>query len=125
MAKRKRPPLRKSTSHSVSGQPTGPNHFMRCSGLLHASNSRRAGAYVRVMTTSRSAIDSLAAAFAGMTCLLALEFLHVCVELVEALGPEAAVVAEPLGSSGERRRLEAHRTELRIAATETSRVNSL
>src|SRR3979490_1370034 len=117
MAKRKRPPLRKSTSHSVSGPPTGPNHFMRCSGLLHASNSRRAGAsYVRVMTTSRSAIDSLAAAFAGMTCLLALEFLHVCVELVEALGPEAVGVAEPLGGSGGRRRLGAPRTELPNAA---------
>src|SRR5712664_3222632 len=91
---------------------------MRCSGLLQASNSRRAGAsYVRVMTTSRSAIASPAPALAAMTSLLTPEFLPIRVEPVEALRPKAAVVAEPLGGSGERRCVEAHRAELRVAAT--------
>src|SRR5258707_14107858 len=68
------------------------------------------------MTTSRSAMASPLLAFAGTTSLLALEFLHVCVEPIEALRPEATVVAEPLGGSGERRCLEACRAKLRVAA---------
>ena len=41
-----------------------------------------------------------------------LQFLGIVAELGEALFPEAAVIAEPLGGTGERRRVEAHRAEL-------------
>src|SRR5215216_7465375 len=65
------------------------------------------------MTSSRSALALFA--FAGMTSLLALEFLYIGVEPVEALREKAAIVAQPSISLGERRRVEAHRAELRLA----------
>src|SRR5882672_9090205 len=65
------------------------------------------------MTSSRSALALFA--FAGMTSLLALEFFHIGVEPVEALREKAAIVAQPAIGLGERRRVEAHRAELRLA----------
>src|SRR4029450_10936071 len=69
---------------------------------------------MRVMTSSRSALALFA--FAGMTSLLALEFLHIGVEPVEALREKAAIVAQPSIGLGERCRVEAHRAELRLAS---------
>src|SRR5215203_4868998 len=65
------------------------------------------------MTSSRSALALFA--FAGMTSLLALEFLHIAVEPVEALREKAAIVAQPSIGLGERCCVEAHRAELRLA----------
>src|SRR6266545_1828757 len=64
------------------------------------------------MTSSRSALALFA--FAGMTSLLALQFLHIRVEPVEALREKAAIVAQPSIGLSERRRVEAHRAELRL-----------
>ena len=51
-----------------------------------------------------------------MTLLLSLHDFHVVIEPIEALRPEAAVVAEPFGGRGQRRRVEAHGAELGAAA---------
>src|SRR5689334_23028181 len=110
MANRNLPPTRKSISHIVSGQPTGPNHFITCSGLLIARKTMRAGASkVRVMTTVRSAGLSLATALADIRFLLGLQFLHVGIEPVEALLPETAVVADPFRGVLERGGVETDR----------------
>jgi hypothetical protein len=64
----------------------------------------------------RSAIDSTPLSSAGKLSLLSLQVFHVRVELMEALIPRAAIVAEPLGGARERRWVEAHRAELGVAA---------
>src|SRR5687768_3109367 len=48
--------------------------------------------------------------------LFGLQFLHVLLEIVEALLPELAIVAEPLRCTRERLRFEAARAKLRVAA---------
>src|SRR5262249_7256562 len=53
--KRKPPPTLKSTSHTTSDQPRGPNQRLSSSGLEKASKTRRRGASkTRLITTSRS-----------------------------------------------------------------------
>src|SRR5262245_35048056 len=68
------------------------------------------------MITSRSASASPARASAAMSSLLALEFLHIDIEPLEAFRPEALIVAQPLRRPFQRRRVEAHRPELRRPA---------
>src|SRR5262245_2425844 len=91
------PPTRTSISHERRNMPAdfGTHHCLNSSGLVHASNTRRAGPLmVRVMTISRSDFRSTVARFfvavgslsllASIDDLLSFQFLDNLVQLIEA-----------------------------------------
>src|SRR5262245_21401004 len=102
------PPTRTSILQERRDMPIdfGAHHRLNCSGLVHASNTMRAGPLkVRVTTSSRSdfrstvvrffmAVDSLSL-FASIDLLLPFQFLDNLVQFVEACGPELAVPLDP------------------------------
>src|SRR5688572_19993331 len=101
-------PTRTSISQESSKKPVdfGTHHRLNSSGLVHASNTMRAGALtVRVTTTSRSDFRSTVVRFfmgvgslsllASIEFLLLFQFLDNLVQLVEARGPELAVPLDP------------------------------
>src|SRR4029079_18654472 len=84
----------------------GTHHRLNSSGLVHASNTMRAGASkVRVTTSSRSDLRSTVVRFfigagsfsflASIDLLLPFQFLDNLVQLVEACVPELAVPLDP------------------------------
>src|SRR4029434_5690145 len=84
----------------------GTHHCLNSSGLVHASNTRRAGPLkVRVTTSSRSDFRSTVVRFfmgasslsllASIDLLLPFQFFNNLVQLVEACVPEPAVPLEP------------------------------
>src|SRR5262245_65722362 len=84
----------------------GTHHRLNNSGLVHASNTMRAGPLkVRVTTISRSDFRSTVVAFfmdvgslsllASIDLFLLFQFLDNLVQLVEARGPELAVPLDP------------------------------
>src|SRR5262245_34029882 len=84
----------------------GTHHCLNSSGLVHASNTRRAGASkIRVTTSSRSDLRSTVVRFvmavrspsllASIDLLLPFHFLDDLVQAVEARVPELAVPFEP------------------------------
>src|SRR6201991_2246614 len=84
----------------------GTHHRLNSSGLVHASNTMRAGPLtVRVMTSSRSDFRSTVVRFftgvgslsllASIDLLLPFQFLDNLVQLVEARVPELAVPLDP------------------------------
>src|SRR6478609_9304915 len=106
--KRYLPPTRTSTSHETRVTPNdfGTHHCSSSSGLVHASNTMRAGALmVRVTTSSRSDFRSSVVRllirvrslsfFASIYLLLPFLFLDNFVQLVEAFGPELPVPLDP------------------------------
>src|SRR3984885_3939248 len=103
-SKRYRPPTRTSASQEISDTPDdfGAHHLLSNSGLVHASNTMRAGpSKVRVMTSSRSDFRSAVVRFvsrslpASIELLLAFQFLNNLVQLVEACRPQLAVPLDP------------------------------
>src|ERR1700677_1119837 len=105
-SKRYLPPTRPSASQESRDIPVdfGAHHRFSSSGLVHASNTRRAGPLkVRVTTSSRSDFrstvvrflgDSLSL-FASIDLLLPSQFLDNLVQLVEACVPALAVPLDP------------------------------
>src|SRR5262245_48565991 len=106
--KRYLPPTRTSTSQDSRDMPIdfGTHHRLSSSGLVHASNTMRAGASkVRVTTSSRSEVRSTVVRFfmgirslsllASIDLLLPFQFLDNLVQFVEARGPELAVLLDP------------------------------
>src|SRR6185295_18319666 len=102
------PPTRTSISQERRDTPVdfGAHHRLRSSGLVHASNTMRAGPLkVRVMTGSRSDFRSTVVRFfmgvgslsllASIDFLLPFQFLDNLVQLVEACVPELAVPLDP------------------------------
>src|SRR6202050_4614817 len=107
-SKRYRPPTRTSASQESRDTPVdfGAHHRLSSSGLVHASNTMRAGPLkVRVMTSSRSDFRSTVVRFfigAGSLSLLAFtnllppfQFLDNLVQFVEARVPELVVPLDP------------------------------
>src|SRR3954471_23018701 len=102
--KRYVPPTRKSSSQESRDRPNdfGTHHRLNSSGLVHASNTMRAGPLkVRVTTSSRSDFRSILVRFfigvaslsllASIDLLLPFQFLDNVVQLVEACLPELTV----------------------------------
>src|SRR5580765_728478 len=102
------PPTRTSASKESSDRPKdfGTHHCLNSSGLVHASNTMRAGPLmVRVTTSSRSDFRSAVVRFfmgvgslslvASIDLLLPFQFLDNLVQLVEACVPELAVPINP------------------------------
>src|SRR6185295_8084164 len=101
------PPARTSISQESRDMPAdfGTHHCLNSSGLVHASNTMRAGPLtVRVTTSSRSDFRSTVVRFVGVgslsllasiDLLLPFQFLDNLVQLVEACIPELAVPLEP------------------------------
>jgi hypothetical protein len=84
----------------------GTHHRLNSSGLVHASNTRRAGPLkVRVVTSSRSVFRSTVVRFfmgvgslsllASIDLLLLFQFFDNLVQFVEARVPELAVPFDP------------------------------
>src|SRR6516164_30532 len=106
--KRYVPPTRTSISHERRNMPIdfGAHHCLNSSGVVHASNTRRAGPLtVRVTRSSRSDVRSTVVRFfmragsfpllASIDLLLPFQFLNNLVQLVEACGPELVVPLDP------------------------------
>src|SRR6202789_4648343 len=106
--KRYAPPTRTSASQDTIDMPNdfGPPPRLRSSGLVHASNTMRAGPLkVRVTTSSRSDFRSTVVRFfmgvgslsllASIDLLLPFQFLNNLVQLVEACVPALAVLLDP------------------------------
>src|SRR6188508_3002066 len=106
--KRYVPPVRTSISQESRDIPIdfGTHHCLNSSGLIHASNTRRAGpSKVRVTTSSRSDFRSTVVRFfmgetslflaASIDLLLPFQFLDNLVQLVEACVPELPVSLDP------------------------------
>src|SRR5215831_2564213 len=106
--KRYLPPTRTSISQERRNMPIdfGAHHCLNSSGLVHASNTMRAGPLkVRVTTSSRSDFRSTVVRFfmgvaslsllASIDLLLPFQFLDNVVQLVEACVPELAIPLEP------------------------------
>src|SRR6187401_2893448 len=104
------PPTRTSISQESRDMPIdfGTHHRLNSSGLVHASNTMRAGPLkVRVTTSSRSDVRSTVVAFfigagslsflACIVLLLSFQIFDNLVQLVEACGPELAVPLDPRG----------------------------
>src|SRR6187431_2755718 len=102
------PPTRASISQESRDMPIdfGTHHRLNSSGLVHASNTMRAGPLkVRVTTSSRSDFRSAVVRFfmgvgslslvASIDLLLPFQFLDNLVQLVEAFVPELAVPLDP------------------------------
>src|SRR5262250_3925558 len=102
------PPTRTSASQESRDTPDdfGTHHRFNSSGLVHASNTMRAGPLtVRVTTSSRSDFRSTIVRFltgvgslsllASIDLLLPFQFLYNLVQLVEACVPELAVPFDP------------------------------
>src|SRR6185369_6554467 len=107
-SKRYLPPTRTSISQESRDIPIdfGTHHCLNSSGLVHASNTKRAGPLnVRVTTSSRSDFRSTVVRFvmgatslslvASIDLLLPFQFLDNLVQPVEACVPELAVPLEP------------------------------
>src|SRR5918992_1490745 len=117
------PPGRRSISQTGIVHPSGPViQCGTCSGFVQASQTRRRGASTtRVMTTSRSVgvvsvvVPTLFAFAVATFLLLGFEVLEKRIESVVIRVPDAAIALGPLGHFLERRRLEPHRTPLRLA----------
>src|ERR1700733_12259111 len=103
-SKRFLPPMRTSASQESRDMPVdfGAHHRFSSSGLVHASNTMRAGPLkVRVTTSSRSDFRSTVVRFfmgvgslsllASIDLLLPFQFLDNLVQLVKACVPELAV----------------------------------
>src|ERR1700690_3698015 len=106
--KRYLPPVRTSASQERKDTPYdfGAHHRLSSSGLVHASNTMRAGPLkVRVTTSSRSDFRSTVVGFfmgvgslsllASIELLLLFQFLNNLVQLVETCVPELAVPPDP------------------------------
>src|SRR4029450_10917705 len=102
------PPTRTSISQESKDMPIdfGTHHRLNSSGLVHASNTMRAGPLkVRVTTSSRSDFRSTVVRFfmgvgslsllASINLLLPFQFLDNVVQLVEPCIPELAVPLDP------------------------------
>src|SRR5262245_39778499 len=102
------PPVRTSISQERRNMPIdfGTHHRLNSSGLVHASNTMRAGPLkVRVTTSSRSDLRSTVARFfmrvdslflfASIDLLLLFQFLDNLFQLVKARVPELVVPLEP------------------------------
>src|SRR5580698_855953 len=107
-SKRYPPPVRTSISQESRDIPIdfGTHHRLNSSGLVHASNTMRAGPLkVRVTTISRSDFRSTVVRFfmmlgtfsllASIELLLPFHFLNNLVQLFEARVPELAVTLDP------------------------------
>src|SRR6478735_1131983 len=107
-SKRYLPPTRTSISQESRDIPIdfGTHHCLNSLGLVHASNTRRAGPLkVRVTTSSRSDFRSTVVTFfmgvgslslfASIGLLLPFQFFDNFVQLVEACGPELVVPLDP------------------------------
>src|SRR5262245_66301067 len=106
--KRYVPPARTSMSQDSRDMPHdfGTHHCLNSSGLVHASNTMRAGpSKVRVTTTSRSDLRSTVVRFfigmvslsflASIDLLLPFQILDNLVQLVEACVPALAIPLDP------------------------------
>src|SRR5687767_7381103 len=107
-SRRYMPPTRTSISQERRDIPSdfGTHHRLNSSGLVHASNTMRAGPLkVRVTTSSRSDLRSTVVRFfirvgslsrlASINLLLPFQFLDDLVQLVEPRIPELAVPLDP------------------------------
>src|ERR1700712_680123 len=98
MHERHFPPGCRSPSENGMVKPFGAHHWLRCSFLVQASNTRCRGAgKIRVISSTRPAGSRLGLLFfSGMFFFLFLQLFLVVVETVETLFPVAAILLQPV-----------------------------
>src|SRR5690348_17110143 len=113
MTKRHTPDGRKSKLVVVSENPVGPHQAARCCGVVQTSKTNSRGASITRAMTMERAISS--ALFSAATLFLpGLQRLHIVLEPVEALFPQAAVALQPVVDILEGFRLDAAWAPLRL-----------
>src|SRR5947207_10453321 len=127
MPNRYAPPGRISIVQAIVVTPCGPHQRAICAGCVHALNTRRRGASISRDTTSESSLSRSAATASATRPLLSLQFFHIALEPIEALLPEPAIVAEPIGGVFQRAGCEAAGPHLRrpAAADQTGALQDL
>src|SRR6201996_2811284 len=88
MQQRDFPPTRKSILQTGAVKPFGPHHCITYFGSVHALQTNSRGASKTLVITIRSTSLTVFSAISG---LLFLHSTYNCIQLVEALFPEAAV----------------------------------
>src|SRR5215216_2209074 len=88
------PPGRRSISHSVVVNGTGANHFTRCSGVVHASQTSSRGTST-IRSKSRSSSGSGRCLFGIVDTPLPIDVAKVGVELIEPQLPRATLFHHP------------------------------
>src|SRR6266700_239985 len=100
MQQRSFPPTRKSIWQTVAVKPFGPHHCITYFGSVHAFQTNSRGASKILVTTIRSI--SLAVFFV-ISGPLFLHLIYNCIQFVEALFPESAIVESPVADRLDRR----------------------
>src|ERR1700677_1204154 len=100
--------------------PSQPDHCLRCSGFVHASNNKcalRCNRHVNAISSSegRSAFTSMFFPASMLPSSLCFKFFQVLVELIHPLFPRQAVSFQPLRGFPQRGALETTRSLLSIA----------
>src|SRR6202041_1687942 len=110
MQRRDFPPTRKSIWQTGAVKPFGPHHCITYFGSVHAFQTSSRGASKILVTTIRSVSFTVLFVISGLLLfsfdLLHLIFLHLiynCIQFVEALFPESAIVKRPVADCFNRR----------------------
>src|SRR6202035_923603 len=92
MQQRNFPPTRKSILQTGDVKPFGPHHCITYFGSVHAFQTNARGASKILVITIRSVSFTVLFVISG---LLFLHLIYNCIEFVEALFPESAIVKGP------------------------------
>src|SRR4029077_3203561 len=93
MQQRNFPPTRKSILQKGTVNPFGPHHCITYFGSVHAFHTNSRGASKTLVITIRSVSFTVLFVISG---LLFLHLIYNCIQFVEALFPEPAIVKRPV-----------------------------
>src|ERR1700759_4271491 len=98
MQQRNFPPTRKSILHTGEVKPFGPHHCITYFGSVHAFQTNSRGASKILVTTIRSVSFTVLFVISGLLFfhLIFLHFIYNCIQFVETLFPESAIVKRPV-----------------------------
>src|SRR5580698_6395683 len=109
MQRRDFPPTRKSISQAGQLKPFGPHHCITYFGSVHAFHTSSRGASKILVTTIRSISFTVLFVISGLLflcliflCLIVLHLIYNCIQFVEALFPEPAIVKRPVADCFDR-----------------------
>src|SRR5580765_2039263 len=100
MPRRDFPPTRKSILQTGAVKPFGPHHCITYFGSVHAFHTNSRGASKTLVTTMRSISLTVCSVISD---LLFLHLTYNCIQFVETLFPESAIVDRPVADRLDRR----------------------
>src|SRR5579872_3686649 len=98
MQRRNFPPTRKSILHTGQLKPFGPHHCITYFGSVHAFQTNSRGASKILVMTIRSVSCAVLFVISGLRFLhlILLHLIYNCIQFVETLFPESAIVKRPV-----------------------------